>query len=147
MDIRKKISLWMVAVAVIPVVLSITIITLSSSKLTSEALRNSATKQLISIRDARKSQLEDYLHTIQNEALTLSQNELTKSALIEFSKEFQNIDRSIILSNGKNELQRYYNEEFGKEYSKHNVGQSISTSQLLMKYEAWHRGLKMLLAR
>lgn len=60
MNIRKKIMIAGAALSLLPLITAVIILEKVSADSASEALAHSATNQLISIRDSKKSQIEDY---------------------------------------------------------------------------------------
>ncbi|WED22857.1 methyl-accepting chemotaxis protein [Vibrio sp. JC009] len=129
MKIRLKISLWMVIVATIPLLFSITLISISASDNATEALENSYSKKLLSIRNARKTQIEDYFAFIRSQILTLSSDSMTAEAMSSFSRAFD--EAATPDTKTTDSLHKYYRDQFGQEFSKQNNSQSISTESLL----------------
>ncbi|NOI68521.1 methyl-accepting chemotaxis protein [Vibrio sp. 99-8-1] len=134
MKIRQKITLWMVGVGVIPVVIASVLLGSLSSDVSSMALKDAAQKQLISIRDARKTQIEDYFLTIQSQIETLSNSTMTVDAMKAFSQAF-NEPIQLDVKQYQQELALYYQNQFATEYQKLNSGDSVNTSELLSKLD------------
>lgn len=122
----------MVGVGVVPVVLASVLLGSLSSDVSSVALKDAAQKQLISIRDARKTQIEDYFLTIQSQIETLSHSTMTIDAMTAFSQSFKE-PVQFDSSQHKQELATYYQNQFAIEYQKLNSGESVNTSALLAK--------------
>ncbi|WP_375748950.1 methyl-accepting chemotaxis protein [Vibrio sp. HN007] len=131
MKIRQKITFWMVAASIVPLVASMALISTSSSKLASEALRETNKNQLVALRDARKTQIEDYFQTIRNQILTMSQNKMVADAMSAFSSSFHEINHNQSTSALRENLNDYYSNQFGAQYTNQNLGNSISTTTLL----------------
>ncbi len=124
----------MVGVGVIPVVIASVLLGSLSSDVSSMALKDAAQKQLISIRDARKTQIEDYFLTIQSQIETLSNSTMTVDAMKAFSQAF-NEPIQLDVKQYQQELALYYQNQFATEYQKLNSGDSVNTSELLSKLD------------
>ncbi|WCE29768.1 methyl-accepting chemotaxis protein [Vibrio sp. SCSIO 43137] len=132
MKIRQKITLWMVGVGIVPVLIASVLLSSTSSDVSSEALKDAAQKQLVSIRDARKTQIEDYFLTIENQILTLSNNIMTVDAMKAFNQHFRDLP-DIDEEQLKSELSQYYTRQFDPEFQRQNNGLSAGVSGLLSK--------------
>lgn len=124
----------MVGVGVIPVLVASVLLSSISSDVSSEALEEAAKKQLISIRDARKAQIEDYFLTIRNQIRTLSNNTMTIDAMKAFNAGFRAIPEFDEASY-KEELFQYYQNQFGSEFRRQNEGESAAVSELFSRLD------------
>ena len=115
-------------------------ITLSNSR---AALQAKAMDQLISFREAKKSQIEDYVRTVEQEARTFSNDRMVIDAVRQFSAAFKNIANEgedgnpvtdDVLGQYRQTLSQFYNSEYSSEYQKRNGGdQSASLGSNLSR--------------
>ena len=130
MTLRRKLMLAMAFAGLIPLLIAGVITTVS----TSFALHDSAKNQLESLKAAKKSQVESYFSQVRNQVTTLSDSEMTISAMREFS--YNMYDLSIQLPQSKQEkidaLTSFYQNEFLNEFKKHKVANKIPSIDSLI---------------
>jgi methyl-accepting chemotaxis protein len=131
MNIKKKMVLIACSLAIVPVTAAILILEQIATDQASVALEDAAKRQLISIRDTKKTQIEDYFGTIRSQIITLSSDRMIVNAMREFKTSYDFISESADTSAMRNEVAKYYQNEFGKEYTKLNNGQSIDVMGIL----------------
>jgi methyl-accepting chemotaxis protein len=131
MNIKKKMILMACGLAIIP--LTIAIITLESiaTDTAKNALKYAAENQLISIRDTKKTQIEDYFGTIRNQIISFSDDHMIIDATRAFKTSFKIVAENADTGATRRELTKYYSDEFGTEYSKLNNGKDIDTNKIL----------------
>lgn len=133
----------MIGVAVVPVLIASGILGVVSSNESSLSLENAAQRQLVSIRDARKTQIEDYFLTIQNQITTLSNDLMVIDAMNEFKNSFAQLP-SFDEQQYRYELQQNYSQNFLTEYKNMNDNQSFDVNKLIAPldrkavYWQWH---------
>jgi methyl-accepting chemotaxis protein len=93
------------------------------------SLQQQAFAQMQSMRDVKKGQVEQYLQTIKNQALSFSEDHMITAAMAEFSDAFQTFrDENKIASSDvdglQNRLATYYRNDFSAAYRDQNDGQS-----------------------
>ena len=125
----------MIGVGVIPVLIASVLLSSVSTDVSSEALKEAAQKQLVSIRDARKTQIEDYFLTIQNQILTLSNDTMTIDAIQAFNRHFHELP-SFSDKQYEEELSQYYRNQFGTEYQRQNNGSSADVNSLFSQLKS-----------
>lgn len=135
MNIKKKMIIVAIGLAIIPVMLAIFVLRNIATNTSSGALEAAAKNQLVSIRDTKKSQIEDYFGTIRSQIITLSNSRMTITAMAELQRSYNFVDEDADIKIMRNELAKYYKNEFGKEYSKLNSGKSIDVMRLLKQLD------------
>jgi methyl-accepting chemotaxis protein len=135
MNIKKKMIVMALGLAIIPVTIAIFVLENIAVNTASDALEAAAKNQLISIRDTKKTQIEDYFATIRSQILTLSNSRMTITAMTEFQRSYDFVDEDADINEMRNEVTKYYKNEFGKEYSKLNSGNTIDVMSLLKELD------------
>ncbi|MEH6625246.1 MAG: methyl-accepting chemotaxis protein [Motiliproteus sp.] len=131
MNIKRKVTLAAIAIATIPLLLASLTLGKIASDQSSEALEQAARNQLVSIRETKKTQIEDYFGTIRNQVLTFSNDEMVISAMEEMSVAFRQLPASVDKDKLRQRLKPYYSNQFAAEYSNLNGGQSVDTAALI----------------
>jgi methyl-accepting chemotaxis protein len=135
MNIKKKLILMASGLAIIPVVIAVFLLENIAVKDASIALEDAAKRQLISIRDTKKTQIEDYFDTIRSQVITLSNSRMMITAMRELKTSFDFVAEDADINSIRKELAKYYSNEFGKEYSKLNNGKKADTNSFLAKLD------------
>ena len=135
MNIKKKLILIASGLAVVPVVVAIFLLKNIATNDASAALEDAAKRQLISIRDTKKTQIEDYFNTIRSQVITLSNSRMMITAMRELKTSYDFVADNADINSMRKELAKYYSNEFGKEYSKLNNGKKADTSSFLAKLD------------
>ena len=102
----------------------------------SDALEKETRNQLVSLREMKKTQVEDYFNTIQNQVLTFSNDAMIIEAMEDFKSTFYKVKEEAFPLNSdmetyRQKLGQYYVSEFGEEYKKQNKGKTIDANGLL----------------
>ncbi len=135
MNIKNKLVVMACSLAIVPVTVAILVLENISTGTASNALEDTAKNQLISIRDTKKTQIEDYFATIRSQILTLSNSRMTITAMTEFKRSYDFVDENADINKMRNEIAKYYKNEFGKEYSNLNNGKTIDVMGLLKQLD------------
>lgn len=117
--------------AILPIVITIVLLENIATDKASVALEHAAKRQLISIRDTKKTQIEDYFGIIQKQIITFSDDHMVIDAMRAFKAPFKSVAQDVDVDSMRTEVAKYYNNKFGKEYSKLNNGKSINLSKTL----------------
>jgi methyl-accepting chemotaxis protein len=133
MKIKNKMILGSTLLAVVPVVIASIVMNIVAVDTSSEALKQQVKNQLVSIRDTKKVQIEDYFQTIYSQLLNLAAAPAVQYSLNELPASFDAYaaGHSDAVATMRDELAGYYRQEFAKEYSRQNSGQSVDASRLL----------------
>jgi len=135
MKLKQKITLFAVLLCAVPLIISAILTNSIANKQATIALKEIAEQRLVSLRDVKKQQIEDYFSTINNQLLSLANSKLISTAVVDFSRASKNyafetnqLDRKQIT----NQLLRYYDNDFTQHYMDKNLGApDITSSQLL----------------
>lgn len=135
MTIKRKMILITSGLAIIPVILSVFLIKSIATNKASDALQDTSKRQLISIRDTKKKQVEDYFSTIRSQVITLSSSEMIINAMRKFKASYDLIAGEADIDSMRSKLVDYYENQFGTEYKKLN-NNSADTKGFLRKLDA-----------
>ncbi|MBL4671377.1 MAG: methyl-accepting chemotaxis protein [Arenicella sp.] len=133
MNIRQKLLLIVLLLAVVPAIVisaSIGYFSISSSR---DSLQENAQEKLISIRDARQDAIETYFGTLSDELSSMSNNLMVIDAMKEFGRAFGN-EESIVAAysdDQRSSISQYYDQQFASEYGNRNRGDIPETQSLL----------------
>ncbi len=133
MNIKKKMILITSGLAIVPVILSILLLKSIATNEASDALEEAAKRQLISIRDTKKKQIEDYFSTIRSQVITFSSSRMIINAMREFRVSYDFVTDGADIEKMRSELADYYENQFAAEYTKLNNGNSVDTKGFLSK--------------
>ena len=133
MNIKKKLIIIASSLAIIPVVIAILLLENIATSDASAALEDAAKRQLVSIRDTKKTQIEDYFGTIRSQVISFSDDHMIIDAMRAFSASFKTVAKGADIDSMRTEIAKYYNNEFSQEYKKLNSGTSINLSDKLNK--------------
>lgn len=135
MKLKSKMLVGIGLIVTLPLVLQAMIIAWQSSQDASDTLNESTKRQLVALRDSKKSQIEDYFSFIQKQASAYADDEMVGNAMQAFSESFASLpEQSFITSETiNNSLEDYYKNQFNQQYKKANSGASVNTDTLLNK--------------
>jgi methyl-accepting chemotaxis protein len=136
MNIKNKLILGSSLLAAIPVIVAGFMIESVATDTGSAALEESARNQLVSLREIKKTQVENYFNTILNQVLTLSNNAMIIEAMEDLKGSFYKVKEEAFPLNSNMEdyrqkLGQYYVSQFGEEYKKQNHGTGIDANKFL----------------
>ena len=128
MKLKTKLIVGSILLAIVPVWIGGSIITWQANEEARLALAEQAKKQLISIREMKKNQIEAYFQTIRDQILTFSNDRMIIEAMKDFKPAFKNFRKEIQSSNQdvnlwKSALATYYQKDFTEEYVRRNPHQ------------------------
>ena len=131
-SLKLKLLIAFLCVGIIPFAV-MAVVALNKAE---SALSNQAFAQMESMRDVKKGQVLYYLQTIKNQLVTFSENRMIISAMDDFSKSFKTfMDENELsdqdVSDQRNKLATYYNQDFSSAYRDQNEGQTPNTSTLI----------------
>jgi len=138
-NIKTKLITISTALAIIPLITSVIILGSLSTDTATEALNAAAKNQLVSIRDTKKTQIEDYFGTIRNQVLTFSNDRMIIDAMHQFKATFKKVTTDSNTGKSIDEMRAavasYYSKEFGAEYQNQNAGKSIDTDRIIKQLD------------
>ena len=113
-----------------PLIIATTIIVNVSSNQARMALQNSAQNQLLSIRETKKGQIEDYFANIKNQVLTYANDRMIIEAMSEFQQAFNEVPFDISKNDLSRQLSSYYQQQFAVQFSVQNDGETVDSRRL-----------------
>ena len=134
MKINTKMIIGGGLLTVIPVLISGILLANIAIDKGREALQEDAKQSLIAIRDITATEITHYMHTIEQQAASLSENLMVIEAMNNFSLDFQSHANRLTnddISQQKIQLKRYYEEEFIPEFTSLNNNQTVPIDQLI----------------
>ncbi len=134
MKLKSKLIVGSILLAVLPVTISGSVITWLATQEAKVTLEEQAKNKLTAIREIKKEQIESYFQTIQDQALTFSNDRMIIEAMKDFTHAFrvyrregQITERDVI--DRKAQLAAYYTSDFGDEYARRNPGQQSNARE------------------
>jgi methyl-accepting chemotaxis protein len=132
LKLKSKFLVAYLAVGLIP----FAIITYISFDQAQKALSKQAFGQLLSMRDVKKAQSENYLQTMKNQIITFSEDLMIVDAMSQLSKDFALFTKENNLGPKeigelRKKLATYYSGDFSAEYRKRNDGQYPEVGQII----------------
>lgn len=109
-----------------------------------EAIHNRVQEQLVSLRELKAKQIEDYIGQLRGQILTLSADRMIIDAMGEFRAAYNNVEgevrdgmgaSNLHLSAWRQELAGYYTDQYGSEYRSRNQDRSPSASLWLERLD------------
>ncbi len=135
MKIRVKLIAGFLLIGLIPVL----VVSFLLMNKADDELMNDSFDKLKAVRDIKKVSVERYFKTINDQVLTLSNNQMIVNAMKNFKELFKSFRRENRINTERlgylrKELESYYNFEFSQEYKK-NTGREPNASGLLAQLD------------
>ncbi|MBL4762457.1 MAG: methyl-accepting chemotaxis protein [Gammaproteobacteria bacterium] len=129
--LKKKLLVAFLSAGLLPLLTGGFILNMQAST----ALEAASFNQLVSLREIKRSEIEDYFESIHNQVLTLSESSMTILAMKALRKGFHRDDALNNLSNakfqaGEKRLVEFYHDQFGAKYQQDN-GKSIDVNAMV----------------
>ncbi|MFS1874136.1 methyl-accepting chemotaxis protein [Enterovibrio norvegicus] len=122
MRISTKIRTAFIAMSIVTVIVTTTIMTMTANRASSLALEHQIQNQLLSVREVKKAEIEQYFEGIGKQLTNLANSTMTEDAMLQFAQSFQSVPtEAVITDNQANKLRDYYVNEFGKAYQDTNA--------------------------
>lgn len=127
MRIKGKLIGYGLTLAMFPLLVAVPLIGQLAVSKSGDALQDKAEKQLLSMRETQKVQLEDYLSQIKSQAITFSNDKMIIDATRMFASAFKRAPNEMVLDrqDARSGLMNYYRQEFLPRYTKNNSGRSL----------------------
>ncbi len=137
MKLRAKLLAAFLAVGVIPFAI-LAVVALNQA---GSALSKQAFSQLVSIRDIKKSQIERYLQTVMDQAVTFSEDRMIVEAMNKLDYGYDsfvadNKWESADIDNLRTKLAAYYTNDFSQAYRQQNDGHSPDVGRVINMLDA-----------
>lgn len=128
LSIQSKLMSMLLAVSIG----SIAVIAYQGYRSGRAAIRSSVEKQLISLREAKASQIEAYFKTLRSEIEVLGINPTTTAAMRDFTTAFSTVlgDAQSVDGRRSEELRQFYRRDFGPRLAE-NLGQAVNADVYL----------------
>lgn len=129
--LKKKLLVAFLSAGLLPLLIGGFTLSMQAST----ALEKASFNQLMSLRELKRNEIENYFESIRNQVLTLSESSMTISAMKALKKSFHQDNALNDLSNtefkaAKNRLTDFYRNQFGAKYQQDN-GKNIDTTAML----------------
>ncbi len=134
MKIKHKMLAMVIALGILPVLISSFVLGSLSIDRSQQALETAARERLIALRDVRKEQIADYLGTIRGQLQNLAQSNYVAEALEDFSRTapaLLNEVTELQLATRREALESYYQEQFAAEYAHRNPGEQADIDAMM----------------
>lgn len=134
MTIRLKLIIGSLLLTAIPLAITSLILGYIAINNSSEAIHEQFKEHLISIRETKKHQIEDYFATAYEQILNTAKTPAIRTALKAMTEATDNykVDGST-LKNNRLAVSNYYKNKFGKNYKNQNAGKNINTNDIVSK--------------
>lgn len=133
MKIKSKLLLGAGLLSLVPVLVTSVVLSSVSLSTSSQALEQQVQSQLVSLREAKKNQIEDYFRTINHQLLNLATAPVTQEMLAALPNAINDLlyTHSFEVAPMRQELRGYYENDFSREYRAKNPGETASIDTLL----------------
>lgn len=134
MKLKNKILLGIgVILGTSMLVLAVSISWQATSKASVE-LEKVSMEKLTAIRDNKKSQIEDYFKTLENNAISFADIELTQHAMRSLAESFNTLN-NIDINTAERSLKNFYQSQFAEQFKTLNNGKNSEPLKLLNKLD------------
>lgn len=129
MLISRKLLLGAVLLSAVPAILVALISAEMGGGSALEAMERQASQQLVSIRETKRMQIEDYFVRIHNQVRSLALSPVTQNASSGFNAVYRQSAETVEIG-GDARLRRFYEDQFGARYREKNGGASVDVQAL-----------------
>ncbi|OUR65728.1 hypothetical protein A9Q79_01680 [Methylophaga sp. 42_25_T18] len=136
LSLKQKITFAAVLLCAVPLIISAVLTNSIASNHANTALQEASQQRLVSLRDVKKQQIEDYFSTINHQLLNLSNSALISTAVNDFSQavksyayESNQLEKHAI----SNQLKQYYDNDFATRYRQKNGENAQLDSNALLR--------------
>lgn len=133
MKIKTKLIMGSCLLVLLPGIMIGSLVGISVSKSSSQALEDSAIKELVAVREVTRQSVENYFKGIKNQIINLSQSNDTRAAMSSFAHAFGSYLKGKNAENmdlKKQELNKFYEQKFNQRYKELNSGKSADIKGL-----------------
>lgn len=129
MKVRSKVSIFAVLLVAIPLFTVAMILGWLSYTTAQEAMQIQLNNSLVSRREAKKSEIEDYFSTVYGQLISQASSAMIVDAAKEFDAAYKASD-STLTSSANDSLNEFYEQDFSNKYTKKNNGTRPSVSSI-----------------
>ncbi|USH01238.1 methyl-accepting chemotaxis protein [Grimontia kaedaensis] len=131
MNISTKIKAAFVTISVTAVITTAVLLTITAVNTSTLALEHQVENQLLSVREVKKAEVEDYFVNISKQLTNLANSTMTEDAMVQFAQSFSSVATETFPKPNQSEtLRAYYQNEFGATYQQTNNKTTNATSNL-----------------
>jgi len=137
MKVRTRVSLFALALSLIPLLAVTVVLGWFSYSSAQEALNKQLESKLVSRREAKKTELESYFQTVNDQLLSQAQSNMLVSAAIDFNEAFaqQSFAGPDAIesfgSDAERSLDDYYQNDYANRYKEKNTGKSVDVDSIV----------------
>ncbi len=142
MKVRTRVSLFALALSLLPLLVVTVVLGWFSYSSAQEALNKQLESKLVSRREAKKTELESYFQTVNDQLLSQAQSNMLVSAASDFSRafseqnfveggEFESEGTTPFTPDAKSSLEGYYRNDYAGRYAEKNTGQQIDVDSIV----------------
>ncbi|WP_018693624.1 methyl-accepting chemotaxis protein [Algicola sagamiensis] len=145
MSLKLRVALALALSVLVALITNSVINTILSSKAMDESLLSDSKNKLIASKELVRARVEGYFSRIEGQIISLANNIATKQAMNDFHRafEFYEDERFLDLEQARNSVQKYYQEEFTRQYSTMNADKpniatmmnNLSETTLMFQYD------------
>ena len=136
LSLKQKITFAAVLLCAVPLIISTVLTNYIASNHANTALQQASQQRLVSLRDVKKQQIEDYFSTINHQLLNLSNSALISTAVSDFSlavKSYAYESNQLEKDTLSNQLKQYYDNDFSTRYRQKNGENAQLDSKALLR--------------
>jgi methyl-accepting chemotaxis protein len=133
MKIKTKMLLGASMLALVPVLISSFVLSTIAIKNSTDALEHQVSAQLVSLREVKKIQIEDYFKNLNNQLVNISQAQATIDMMQQLPQAKSDYVTLYLdeLPRMREEISAYYQRGFLSEYRRLNGGENIDTNRIV----------------
>lgn len=130
MKISTRIIIFCVVFSVVAILVAGSLVAWRASALSTASLVEKAQRQLISVRELKKNEVEEYFKTVADQLLAFADDSMTVAAADDFTKAYQEIEQvGAELIGSQTGLEEFYRSSFGTKYRAENSGSNANEMQ------------------
>ncbi|WP_039850282.1 methyl-accepting chemotaxis protein [Grimontia indica] len=131
MRISTKIKTAFIAISAIAVIATASLLTATAINTSSLAIEHQLENQLLSVREVKKAEVQDYFVNISKQLTNLANSTMTEDAMVQFAKSFQSVTTETFPTTEQGDiLKNYYQNEFGATFRETNNASTDALSNL-----------------
>lgn len=136
---KKTIRWTSILLGLIPALLVGIALSWSAINISSSAIEDKVNEKLISQRDAKKTEIEDYFQLLHNQVTTFSNDRMIVDAMINFKSSFSDFRLQSGIEGSlseKQNLEQYYSTQFNTKFINRNNGQDANVKAIMTGLDA-----------
>jgi len=132
MKIRERVTIISILLAVLPALILASLTTYLAYDKSYQALTNQTHSKLLTVRQSKQQQIEEYFSTIYQQLTTMAANVMTVEAAQAFKQSVNTFQqqKEPLTADQRQKLDNYYQQAFGELYQQRNPGSTNPGSEL-----------------